>query len=119
MSEKYNGWNNYATWLVNLHFTNNEGDYERLRELTEESRVEFDDAYPDYVPGQTSDDEYIKENKQDTISDLADKLKAMVESDIDDLLENTHLYGGFVSDALNSVVSDIDWHEWAENLLEF
>jgi hypothetical protein len=26
-SDKYNGWTNYSTWAVKLHWDNNEGDY--------------------------------------------------------------------------------------------
>lgn len=34
--EKYNGWSNYETWAVKLHWDNNEGDHNYITELAEE-----------------------------------------------------------------------------------
>lgn len=34
---RYNGWTNRATWLVNLWLTNDEGDYNWLREMALEA----------------------------------------------------------------------------------
>jgi hypothetical protein len=31
-SDEYNGWTNYSTWAVTLHWDNNEGDYQYCSE---------------------------------------------------------------------------------------
>lgn len=114
----YNGWNNHITWLINLHFTNNEYDYERLQELAEEGRAEYAEAYPDATGFTISPlDDEEKDFVRGLVSDLAAKLKEMVESDIDDALEDSSIASGFISDVINSAMSDVDWYEWSENLL--
>jgi hypothetical protein len=114
----YNGWNNRETWLVNLHYSNNEYDHDRIHELADEAAAEYYEAYPDAesvpVSPLDSDEEYFVCN---LINELADKLKDMVESDVDEALDDSNLSGGFLSDAINDAMSQIDWYEWAENLL--
>lgn len=40
MTEKYNGWANRETWLVNLHYGDDFSEY--IREELEENRNEYD-----------------------------------------------------------------------------
>jgi len=35
--EEYNGWSNRETWAVNLHLSNNEGDYSYMLELANDA----------------------------------------------------------------------------------
>lgn len=117
----FNGWSNRETWLVALHYANNEYDYERLEEIKDEESKDFYDSWPNYVPGEpVDDDDYddIEDAKRDVVSAVADRLKDMVESDIEELLEDSKI-SGFISDAIYNTVSEVDWYEWAENLLEF
>jgi hypothetical protein len=114
MSEGYNGWNNYETWLVNLWYTNDEYSYSRLQDAQAEAREDFDEAYPDYVPGKADDDQDLTDARESAINELADMLKDMVEADC----EETVGCAGFITDLVNAALSEVDWREWAENLLE-
>jgi len=44
MDEKYNGWTNYETWLMNLNITNDEGIYNEVMEIAKHA-PEHSDAY--------------------------------------------------------------------------
>lgn len=85
-NEKYNGYNNYETWLVALWIDNDQCYQEMVQELAE----------------QYSDDE----------NDMASALKEFVEEmpDVSKALENS----GMVADLVNSTLSDVDWYELAE-----
>lgn len=36
MSDEYNGWTNRETWAIQLHLSNNQGDYEEMSEYARE-----------------------------------------------------------------------------------
>ena len=38
MSEKYNGWTNYETWLVNLWLSNDQGTEEMMNDMAKHSK---------------------------------------------------------------------------------
>lgn len=87
MSEKYNGYNNYETWLVALWIDNDQlyaSDVESM------------------ASGCTDDD----------VGDLSVSIKEYVENmpDVSKAIEN----GGMVADLVNSTLSDVDWYELAE-----
>jgi hypothetical protein len=88
MSEKYNGWTNYATWRVNLEI--------------------FD--------GMTLDDFGVEYDEEDNnmidTSDLADTLKNYVEEHIEETSE------GIAKDYALAFVSDVNWYELAEHMIE-
>ena len=89
MSEdkKYNGYNNYETWLVALWIDNDQGYQEDINSMSEQC---------------TADD----------INDLATSIKEYVEMmpDVSKALET----GGMVADLVNSTLSDVDWYELSE-----
>lgn len=44
MSDEYNGWTNRETWAIQLHLSNNEGDYNAMRERAVELVNETDQS---------------------------------------------------------------------------
>ncbi len=106
MSE-YNGWKNYETWLVNLHWSNCQGTVEYFNELAIEFiRDSFD-----------SDD-----CRSDASYALSKQLQEILENDSCDLFE--HADGPRVSncdlfsDLLSSAISEVDFYEIAEHIIE-
>jgi len=91
--KEYNGWTNYETWAVKLWMDNEEGTY---RYWTERAEELITDA-------QRTEDE-------PDISDFADKIK----SQHDEALPEVQ---GFAADLLNAAMSEVNWHEIAESLL--
>jgi len=85
--KKYNGYNNYETWLVALWIDNDQGYQEDINSMSEQCTV-------------------------DDINDLAISIKEYVEMmpDVSKAIEN----GGMVADLVNSTLSDVDWYELSE-----
>ena len=83
--EKYNGYNNYETWLVALWIDNDEYRQEEVRGIAR---------------GQTQ------------IGTLADELKNYVDEwpEISEATEKCSI----VSDLVRSALSEVDWYELAE-----
>ena len=94
----YNGWRNYETWAVKLWLDNEEPSYnywnERAKEVLRDPRK--------------SD---ILTTEQTARYDLADELKRAHE-------ENAPTIGGVFADLLNAALSEVDWSEIAETMLE-
>lgn len=91
---KYNGWNNYQTWLCKLWMDNDQG----LHELQNEwASTALDDSDND---------------KEDARSKLAD----MIEAFWDELAEEKK-QSGFFADLMNHGLGMVDWYEIAENIL--
>ena len=92
----YNGWKNYETWCVSLWLSNDEGLYHETLGLART----FEDS-----------------GDEGRYSRFADELKTFV----DDLAEMTcpgsRSGASFVCDLLGAALSEVDWHEIAENLL--
>jgi len=87
MTEKYNGYNNYETWLVALWIDN-------------------DQVYSEDVESMANG------SSDDDTNDLATSIKEYVENmpDVSKAIET----GGMVADLINSTLSDVDWYELAE-----
>ena len=90
MSEEYNGWRNYETWVVNLWLTNDEVSYNYLYDLARETP-----------------------NK----GELAEILKDDTEDRYYDLQDNSEVPGMF-QDLLLRAINRVDWIEIAEHALE-
>lgn len=90
----YNGWSNYETWNWKLWIDNDQGSYEFWREQAQSVYDESDDH-------------------DDDIQTLAD----LLQNDCDEAYPENMKSGPF-ADLLNSAISEIDWREIAESMLE-
>lgn len=95
MNKEYNGWTNYETWVVNLWMDNEEGTH----------------------------DYWLKESKHFSKMDnavylLADRLKNDHEEAKDEILERLELTSSLWADLLGAALSEANWREIAEHLLE-
>ena len=90
-TQKYNGWTNYATWLVNLHFD--------CLDFTDdvESGV-FDDMGHGGIR-----------------CHVASCIQELVESYLDEV---TDIDNSFVDDLINSTINDVDWHDIADHYVD-
>lgn len=96
----YNGWSNYETWVVNLWLGNDEGSYETCRSLAERC---FEDATADEVLSR----------KERACYQLANELKEMIE-DGNPVASEVSVY----SDLLKASISEVNWREIANGLLQ-
>ena len=89
--EKYNGYNNYETWLIALWIDNDQYYQEAVHELAER---------------------YADDAGEHDLNGYASAIKDFVEEmpDVAGALEN----GGMVADMINSTLSSVDWYELAE-----
>ena len=92
-NKKYNGWNNYETWVTALWIDNDYDSYQYRCELVEQVRKE-----------------HSEKDKRENC--LASTLKDWIESQ-NPLADNADLF----TDLLNSALAEIDWQEIAENFL--
>ena len=97
MSEEYNGWTNYETWVTKLWIDNSQSEQEYW--LEEAKAAEFD------------------------IFRLADKLKESYESTADEYVfdasrEGLISEGSVYSDLMRSALSRVNWDEIAKAICE-
>lgn len=98
---KYNGWKNRETWAVNLHLTNNEGDYRHFTELARE----------------------CKKKRGSDIGEFASLIKKEVE-DIFDAVYEAAEKSGLVPEAAVLMAQDlngldeVDWFEVAKAFMD-
>ena|ERR1035437_8799548 len=94
--KRYNGWTNYETWNVALWMDNDGNEYwrERAEEVYEASN---------------KDESFSKEER--ATLNLADEMKDSHE-------ENTPTITGVYADLLNASLSEVNWHEIANNYIE-
>lgn len=103
MSDKtYNGWSSYETWLVKLWMDNEQGTQEYFSEQAE--RVLKDN--PD-----DPDEEDNDSQQSERIHMLAEMVKEHHEESLPKL-------EGFAADLMNAALSEVDWNEIANSLLE-
>jgi hypothetical protein len=88
MDNKYNGWTNYATWRVNL---------------------EIFDGFNPY-------DHFIDANDVFVASELAENLKTYAEDYI--IYDNESSARSLMADYARAFLSDVNWHEIAELMIE-
>jgi len=92
----YNGWTNYETWNYKLWMDNDQGSYEYYLELAQ-----------DLNNGTHS--------KEDIAIMLADSLKDTCEQYLEEWMGDQ---SGPFADILNAGVSQINWYEIANSILE-
>ena len=90
-TQKYNGWTNYATWMVNLHFEN-------LDFTDEVDSGVFDDM-----------------NAHDVRCHVASLIQQYVEDYLDAVVDVTN---SFVQDCINATINDVDWHDIANHYVD-
>jgi hypothetical protein len=96
----YNGWMNYETWAVKLWMDNEESSQAYWREVTREV-IELNK-----VAGTPGDTRYA----------LADCLRDAHEEDAADALGRAN--ATVFTDLLNAALSEVNWHEIAQSLLD-
>lgn len=97
----YNGWKNYETWNVSLWIDNEEGSMHYWHGAASEAWDEGE--YKRTYSSQT--------RKESAACILADRLKNEFE-------EAQPEVTGMWANLLNAAMSEVDWYEIAENLLE-
>ena len=85
---KYNGWNNYETWLCNMWFDN----FDFTEDLEMFERCETND-------------------------DVNDVIAEYIESTVDEYVE-LYNREGFLLDVIQSTLNEVDYHEIAEQYLQ-
>ena len=113
--ETYNGWSNRETWAINLHLSNNEGDYDQMREQAREFVKECRAGEP---------------NKWNTPTDMAySKMAAYIKEWIEYIFDSViNPEDGPPSEAARMLVGDVgswwraDFYEiatgWVDNAIE-
>lgn len=100
--KKYNGWTNYETWLVKLWMDNDEGSQDYTREqATEIYKNTVEDA---------SNPHYIRTRLDKATYELMKVLR-------DEFSEQTPDMSGVYADLLTGAISEVNWHEIAENIM--
>jgi hypothetical protein len=90
----YNGWTNHATWLVNLHLSND--------------RCAHDVALGAWRYGAGVDTRYA----------VSEALKSMVESWLVEDYDSSNPMQCMKVDLINATLSDVNWYELADHLIE-
>lgn len=99
-NEKYNGWTNYETWVVNLWMDNEEGSHDYwIRQAS-------------YIYRNEAEEQKYFSKMEDAVCILADKLKNDHEESLPANLP------GLYSDLIGAALSEVNWREIAEHLLE-
>ena len=105
---EYNGWTNYETWVVNLWMDNEEGTQrhwaQTARDCHEDAGLR-ESAYAKF----TGREIFTQEER--AVLELEKLLKEWHE-------ENLPGLEGFAADLLNAAMSEVNWHEIAQHLVE-
>ena len=88
-----NGWKNYCTWVTALWIDNEESTYKYFREIVQEIREE-------------------NEDKNEQRYQLAERIKDYIEDNAPEIPASVY------SDLIGFAISEIDFDEIAENMLE-
>lgn len=98
----YNGWTNYETWVCKLWMDNEQGSQEYWNERAKEATE---------TPVQN---QYMSRDRR-IVGTLADTLKAEFEEQAEAWM---HDQASFFADLVNAGLSNVNWYEIAESLLE-
>lgn len=97
--KEYNGWTNYETWVVNLWMDNEERTNDYWIEIAED------------VYHHEAEEQQHFTKMEDAACILADRLKDHHE-------ENRPELPGVYGDLIGAALSEVNWREIAEHLLE-
>jgi hypothetical protein len=100
MSKTYNGWTNYETWNVKLWMDNEEGSYLYWKDIAQEC---YDDA---------------DSCEDDAVQSLRNRLKEEYETNMEDWLDESKRSSSVWADLLGAALSEVNWHEIAQNMIE-
>jgi hypothetical protein len=102
----YQGWKNYETWAVKLWLDNEEPTYRYWREAAEEAwnEAEADDVFTRSENARGA----LARRLKDDLDDNADETFPVLEK----------LNGTMYADLLNAALSEVEWHELANDMLE-
>ena len=103
--ENYNGWTNYETWNVKLWIDNDQGSHEYWL-----------DRACNWLAISQKTDIFTKE--ENASFDFREELKDYFEEGAQNLLEASKMQASCFSDLLGSALSNVNWQEIAESLLE-
>jgi hypothetical protein len=98
--ESYNGWTNYATWVVNLWIDNDEGAQEHWRERAE-----------DLLKDELADGNSADDAREEAARNLADEMREEFEQGAEDATG----VSGALSDLLSHALGLVEWQEISEH----
>ena len=104
MSE-YNGWTNYETWAVKLWIDNEQGSVEYWEEKAQDA---YDKA--------SADKSFTREER--AALNLREILKDEYDESEQNLLDNAKAGASIWADLLNAALSEVNWYEIAQHLIE-
>lgn len=102
----YNGYTNYETWVVNLWMDNEEGSHDYWVGIAE------------FIYNHRAEEQKHFSKMDDAISLLADHIKDHYTDAKDEILEEMKLTASVWADLLGAALSETNWREIAEHLLE-
>ena len=116
--ETYNGWTNRETWAIQLHLSNNEGDYNAMREQASEIWDE-DEAF-------LEDEISSEDRKSAAVGTMAEYIKEWTEEVFESVLNSEEIRAGYANtnEAARMFVSDVgswwraDFYEIAEHWID-
>jgi hypothetical protein len=103
--QEYNGWTNYETWSVKLWLDNDEGSYGYWGD-------QADAALERNAIATSRDDNELEYDTDTATSQLASQLNDTIREYAPDLGASCF------ADLLNAALSEVNWYEIAESLIE-
>lgn len=101
----YNGWQNYETWDVHLHMSNDRPQQDFWSEV---AKVCYMVAAPDETFTQA----------ERAAFEMADRIKQKHTDAAEDMLEAAKYRQGPLADLLRGALSEVNWHEIAKHWIE-
>jgi hypothetical protein len=106
--QDYNGWTNYETWAVKLWMDNDEGSQNHWSEQAEQA-IEHAKVTPSANYRMTGVEPFTDDER----AVLA--LEKQLDAEHQEMLPELE---GFAADLLNAAMSEVNWHEIAQSLVE-